>query len=49
MSDKVKVTIAALANCDFTVSDCITINENEQVISQSKELRIIILKLAFGD
>ena len=31
MPDKVKVTIAALANCDFTVSDCITINENEQV------------------
>lgn len=36
MPDKVKVTIAALANCDFTVSDCITINENEQVISQSR-------------
>lgn len=36
MPDKVKVTIAALANCDFTVSDCITINENKQVISQSR-------------
>lgn len=36
MPDKVKVTIAALANCDFTVSDCITINENEQVIRQSR-------------
>lgn len=36
MPDKVKVTIAALDNCDFTVSDCITINENEQVISQSR-------------
>lgn len=29
------VTISG-ANCDFTVSDCITINENEQVISQSR-------------
>lgn len=36
MPDKVKVTIAALANCYFTVFDCITINENEQVISQSR-------------
>ena len=36
MPNKVKVTVAALENCDFTVSDCITINENEKVISQSR-------------
>lgn len=36
MPDKVEVTTAALKNCDFTVSDCITINENKQVISRSR-------------
>lgn len=36
MPDKVKITIDALNDCDFTVSDCITINENKQVISQSR-------------
>lgn len=36
MPDKVKITIDALKDCDFTVSDCITINENEQVVSQSR-------------
>lgn len=36
MPNKVKVTTEALKNCDFTVSDCITINEMGKVLSYSR-------------
>ena len=36
MPNKVEVTLSYLKDYDFTVSDCVTINENEQIISQSR-------------
>lgn len=36
MPDKVRITKEALKNCDFTVSDCITIDENSYVLSDSR-------------
>lgn len=36
MPNKVEISLQYLKNYDFVVSDCITINENEEVISQSR-------------
>lgn len=36
MPDKVNTTLRVLENCDFTFSDCVTINENEEIISKSR-------------
>ena len=36
MPDKVNTTLRVLGNCDFTFSDCVTINENEEIISKSR-------------
>lgn len=36
MPNKVEESLKALSKSDFVVSDCITINENEKVISQSR-------------
>lgn len=36
MSDKVKTVMNALESSDFVVSDCITINDREEIISKSR-------------
>lgn len=36
LPNKVEECLEALKNCDFVVSDCITINENEEIISKSR-------------
>lgn len=36
MPNKVEVTMKVLEHCDFVVSDCITINEKQEIISSSR-------------
>lgn len=36
LPNKVKKTLTALVDCDFVVSDCITVNEKNEIISKSR-------------
>lgn len=36
LENKVAVTMKALENCDFTISDCITVNKNMEITQKSR-------------